>query len=184
MFHRRVPFTFLGFMLKQDPVSTTQKTGWTIHSSFPVLFGLEKGFTLDVISRRQSTTIFLCFGPFSTWWKPNERTNNQVILVQACSWLVRRLSFAKKENICRPTNRCPAFVSHLNMLKVILSHTQTIWFCHIWTPELFFLSHLNTWNLLLSQENAQSVILCEMWRATSLYKCCGSKTGADSWQFA
>ena len=51
MFHRRVPFTFLGFMLKQDPVSTTQKTGWTIHSSFPVLFGLEKGFILDVITR-------------------------------------------------------------------------------------------------------------------------------------
>ena len=33
---------------KQDPVSTMQKTGWTIHSSFLVLSGLEKGFTLDV----------------------------------------------------------------------------------------------------------------------------------------
>ena len=48
---------------KQDPVSTLQKTGWTIHSSFMVLSGLEKGFTLDVITRGQSTTIFLCIGP-------------------------------------------------------------------------------------------------------------------------
>ena len=157
-------------LIKQDPVSTMQKAGLTNHSSFLVLL----------------SGLRLCIWPFSAWWQTNEQTTNhyQVTLVQACSWLVRRLSFAKKENICRPTHRCPAFVSHLNMLKVISSHTQTIWFCHIWTPELFFLSHLNTWKLLLSQENAQSVILCEMWRATSLYKCCGSKTGADSWQFA
>ena len=28
-----------------------QKTGWTIHSPFLVLFGLKKNFTLDVITR-------------------------------------------------------------------------------------------------------------------------------------
>ena len=31
---------------EQDTVSTMQKTGWTIHSSFLVLPGLEKGFIL------------------------------------------------------------------------------------------------------------------------------------------
>ena len=36
-----------------------QKTGWTIHSFFLVLSGLEKSFTLDMITRGQSTTIFL-----------------------------------------------------------------------------------------------------------------------------
>ena len=72
-----------------------QKTGWTIHSFFLVLSGLKKSFTLDVITRGQSTTIFLCIGPFSAWWQTNERTNNQMILVQACSWPVwDRQSFA------------------------------------------------------------------------------------------
>ena len=46
------------------------------------------GLVLDVITRGQSTTVFLCIGPFLAWWQPNEQTNNQVILVQACSWLV------------------------------------------------------------------------------------------------
>ena len=64
-----------------------QKTGWTIHSSFLVLLsGLDKGFTLDAITRGQWTTIFLCLGPFSAWWW----TSN----VQSCSWPVWRQSFA------------------------------------------------------------------------------------------
>ena len=46
---------------------------------------------MDVTTRGPSTGIFLCIGPFSAWW---HRTNNQVILVQACSWPVRRQSFA------------------------------------------------------------------------------------------
>ena len=54
-----------------------QKTGWTIHSFFLVLSGLKKSFTLDVITRGQSTTIFLCIGPFSAWWRTNKRTNEQ-----------------------------------------------------------------------------------------------------------
>ena len=45
--------------VKQDPVSTMQKTGWTIHSPFLVLFGLKKNFTMDVITRGQATTISL-----------------------------------------------------------------------------------------------------------------------------
>ena len=65
-----------------------QKTGWTIHSFFLVLSGLKKSFTLDVTTRGQLTTIFLCIGPFSVWWQTNERTNNRVILVQACPWSV------------------------------------------------------------------------------------------------
>ena len=41
--------------MKQDPVSTMQRTGWTDQSSFLVLSILEKGFTLDVITRGQET---------------------------------------------------------------------------------------------------------------------------------
>ena len=44
--------------IKQDPVSTMQKTGWPVipHS----WSGLEKGITsIDVITMGQSTTIFL-----------------------------------------------------------------------------------------------------------------------------
>ena len=46
-----------------------------------------------MITRGQSTTIFLCIGPFSAWWQPNEQKNKRVILVQACSWPVRRQFF-------------------------------------------------------------------------------------------
>ena len=60
--------------IEQDPVSTIQKVGWTIHSSFLVLSGLKKSFTLDLITRGQSTTIFLCIGPFSAWWQTTDRT--------------------------------------------------------------------------------------------------------------
>ena len=52
-----------------------QKTGWTIHSPFLVLFGLKKNFTLDVITRGQATTIFLCIGPF--WHGNIKQTNEQ-----------------------------------------------------------------------------------------------------------
>ena len=38
---------------KQDPVSTLQKTGWTNYSSFLVWSGLEKGFTLIMITKVQ-----------------------------------------------------------------------------------------------------------------------------------
>ena len=80
---------------KQDPVSTIQKTGWTIHSSFLVLSGLKKSFTLDMITRGQSTTIFLCIGPFSAWWRTND---NRVILEQACFWPVWEGSLLQFEN--------------------------------------------------------------------------------------
>ena len=59
---------------EQDPASTMQKTGWTIHSFFLVLSGLKKSFTLDVITKGQSTTISLCIGPFSAWWRTTKRT--------------------------------------------------------------------------------------------------------------
>ena len=70
--------------MKLDPVSTMQKAGLTNHSSFLVLSSLEKGFTLDVITRGQSTTIFLCIGPIFGTVTYNQLTN-WVILVQACS---------------------------------------------------------------------------------------------------
>ena len=64
---------------------------WLNHSFlFP---GLEKGFTLDVITRGRSSAIFLCIGPFLAWWQPN----NRMTLVQACSWPVRSHSFANKK---------------------------------------------------------------------------------------
>ena len=63
---------------------------------FLMCSGLEKGFTLDVITRGQSTTIFLCIGPFSTWWQTNKRTNEQPGDPSASLLLtsVRRQSFA------------------------------------------------------------------------------------------
>ena len=50
----------------------------------------------DLIIRAQSTATFLCIQPFSVT-NNNNQTNNRVILflVQACSWPVRRQSFAK-----------------------------------------------------------------------------------------
>ena len=102
--------------LKQDLVTTMQKTGWTNNTSFLVLlYGVEKGFVLDVITRGQSTTTFLCIGTFLAWWWTNKQTNkqttNQVILVQACSWPVRGQSFAIKL-------RTPFSVTYLhNMLS-------------------------------------------------------------------
>ena len=56
--------------LKQDPVSTMQKTGLINYSSFPVWSGL------DVITMVQSS-IFLCIRPFSAWWHPNKQSNNR-----------------------------------------------------------------------------------------------------------
>ena len=41
--------------------------GWTTHPSLLVLSGVEKGFTVDMITRGQSTTVFQCSGPFSAW---------------------------------------------------------------------------------------------------------------------
>ena len=51
---------------------------------------------MDEIAMWQSTTIFLCIRPFSAWWQPKERLTNRVILLQACSWPVKRRYFAKK----------------------------------------------------------------------------------------
>ena len=66
-----------------------QKTGWTIHSPFLVLFGLKKNFTLDVITRGQATTIFLCIGPF---WHGHEQPGDPRASLLLTS--VRRQSFA------------------------------------------------------------------------------------------
>ena len=77
---------------RQDPVSTKQKTGWTIHSSFLVWSRLKKSFTLDVITRGQSTTTFLYIGPFSAWWQPNNQPGDPRASLLLTS--VRRQSFA------------------------------------------------------------------------------------------
>ena len=62
---------------------------------FPGL-DLEKDFILGVITRGQWTTIFLCIGPFSVWWQPNEGTTKQPGDSSASLLLttVRRQSFA------------------------------------------------------------------------------------------
>ena len=52
--------------------------------------GLEWSFDhLDAVNNH-----FLVYEAIWAWWQPNERTNNQVILEQACSCPVRRQSFA------------------------------------------------------------------------------------------
>ena len=74
---------------------------WLDHSFlFPGLVWSEK--SLDVITRRQSTTIFLCIGPFSAWWRTNKQTNNQVILEQACFFcFVLTCDKAVFRNMCK-----------------------------------------------------------------------------------
>ena len=84
-------------------------TGWDVSESCLVLISQEKSETIfdktrvllckrlfgsgqDLIIRAQSTAIFLCIQPFSAWWRTI--TTNRVILEQACSWPVRRQSFA------------------------------------------------------------------------------------------
>ena len=86
---------------EQDPASTMQKTGWTINFFFLVLSGLKKSFTLDVITRGQSITIFLCIGPFLAWWQTNEQTNKQPGDPRASLLLtnVRRQSFAMSSSV-------------------------------------------------------------------------------------
>ena len=100
-----------------------QKAGLISHSSFLVLLpGLEKGFTLDVITREQLTTVFLSIGPFSAWWLTNEHMTNQVILVQACSWPVRKKSFAKKNWEWRRKQR--AMWSTINQWNLNMSQNR------------------------------------------------------------
>ena len=86
---------------KQDQVSTRCKrlTGPFIPLSWScfLVLKLEKGFTLDVITRGQSTTILLCIGPFLAKWRTTKQTNNRVILVQASSWPVCEGSLLLKD---------------------------------------------------------------------------------------
>ena len=63
-------------------MSTMEKTGWTIHSSFLVLSGLEKGFTLDVITRGAVNNHFPVYSDiFIMVTTDDQKPNNQVILV-------------------------------------------------------------------------------------------------------
>ena len=64
----------------------------------------KKSFILDMITRGQSTTIFLCIGPFSAWSRTNKQTNNRVILVQACPWPVWEGSLLQKSLPSSQTN--------------------------------------------------------------------------------
>ena len=61
-------------MTEQDSVSTMQKNGWTIHSSFLVLSDLEKGLTWmwSLVGRQQPFSCVL--GHF---WRGDKRTNKQ-----------------------------------------------------------------------------------------------------------
>ena len=59
---------------------------WLDHSfSFLVLSGLEKGFTLDVITRGQSTNIFLCIWTFSAWWRQTNKRSCKP--APGCKWV-------------------------------------------------------------------------------------------------
>ena len=83
------------FLRYQDPASPMQKTGLTLYfyPSFLDWYYLfcNSVSLLDVITRAQSTIIFLCVRHF---WHGGEHQTNQVILEQACSWPVRIQSFA------------------------------------------------------------------------------------------
>ena len=79
--------------LKQDPVSTMQNTCLENYSSFLVRSRLEKGIThgcdLNGAVNNHFPVYKAIFGMVTT-----KRTNNWVILEQACSWPVGRQSFA------------------------------------------------------------------------------------------
>ena len=63
-----------------------QETGWTNHSSFLVLYGLKKGFALDINDH------FPVYWAFFGMVTNGRKTNNRVILLLLTS--VRRQSFA------------------------------------------------------------------------------------------
>ena len=81
-------FTFILRRQKQDPVSAMQKTGLANYSSFLVW----KKYHLWMWSLWDSKQPFSCVFSLVTPKQTNERP--KVILVQACSWPVRRQSFA------------------------------------------------------------------------------------------
>ena len=70
-----------------------------------------------MITRGQATTIFLCIGPFSAWWRTND---NRVNLVQACSCPVWEGSLLQYESrwvkivsiyvslVCKNVDKCHA----------------------------------------------------------------------------
>ena len=84
-----------------------------------------------MITRGQSTTIFLCIEPFSAWWQPNEQTNNRVILVQACSWSVRRRCFAILSMIKRPC-LCEGWLFLLKILPILSSWPPSLTKSSLW----------------------------------------------------
>ena len=109
---------------------------------------------MNVITRGQSTTIF----------RPNNRTNNHVIQVQACFWSVRRRSFAiiitcppARKITSTITTRTRTRTTTTNVLDIMLSHNLP--FCnftsdicrrnrwHWWSHfscDNFFWSHIHT----------------------------------------
>ena len=74
-------------------MSTTQKTRLANYSSFHSWSGLEKSFTFSFGHFGAVNSYFPLYLAIFGMVTPN-RQNNQVILVQACSWPVRRQSFA------------------------------------------------------------------------------------------
>ena len=66
---------FIGFFSKINK-SQCQLYKRLAEPIIPLFFGLvwsRKGVsTIDVITRGQSTAMFLCIGPFSAWWQPTK----------------------------------------------------------------------------------------------------------------
>ena len=87
MFEIYIPCSHISTQLsKQHPVSTRQNAGWTSHSSFLALSGLENGFTITMALGGNQQPFSCVLGHF--WHgdeRTNKQTNNRVILVQACS---------------------------------------------------------------------------------------------------
>ena len=141
-----------------------QKTGGTNHTAFQ--FGhfsslvwsrlvwylwsdlkWKKSFTYGFDHLDAVNNHFLLYKAIWAWWQPNERTNNRVILEQACSCPVRRQSFAKSGFLY---SSCITFRLRVRLwqfcstLKTLISKfgSLTHWQClllsclGVWTAEI------------------------------------------------
>ena len=87
---------------------------------------------MDVVARGQLTAFLLCIRSFLAWLHPNTQTNIRVILVQACSWPVRRQYFAKFELGFHLASTRPLFCNLLTAPKCSLPDGVNLsWSLHL-----------------------------------------------------
>ena len=123
-----------------------QKTGGTNHTAFQ--FGhfsslvwsrlvwylwsdlkWKKSFTYGFDHLDAVNNHFLVCKAIWAWWQPNERTNNQVILEQACSCPVKRQFFAIEMMVMRMISQLQIRPLSIHQQPCCI-HTTRIFFCY------------------------------------------------------